>query len=120
MKNPGPVTRSLRGHNGRETSEQASRGKGRPLGPKLGSPLPAAPTLLSPRLYFTTKRPPLAGQVQMLVAEVTTTDLRRTRYQVESTDDIRKTRQGYEIETASGETVQFSEENVESISVVEE
>lgn len=56
----------------------------------------------------------------MLVAEVTTTDLRKTRYQVESTDDVRKTRQGYEIETAGGETVQFSEEDVESISVVEE
>ncbi|MFB6271542.1 MAG: hypothetical protein ABEL51_01475 [Salinibacter sp.] len=56
----------------------------------------------------------------MLVAEVTTTDLRKTRYQVESKDDIRKTRQGYKIETAGGETVRFSEEEVESISVVEE
>jgi hypothetical protein len=56
----------------------------------------------------------------MLVAEVTTTDLRKTRYQVESKDDISKTRQGYEIETAGGETVHFSEEEVESISVVEE
>jgi hypothetical protein len=56
----------------------------------------------------------------MLVAEVTTTDLRKTRYQVDSKDDIRKTQQGYVIETASGETVRFSEEEVESISVVEE
>jgi hypothetical protein len=57
---------------------------------------------------------------RMLVAEVTTTDLRKTRYQVESKDDIRKTRQAYKIETAGGETVRFSEEDVESISVVEE
>ncbi len=56
----------------------------------------------------------------MLVVEVTTTDLRKTRYQVESKDDIRKTRQGYKIETAGGETARFSEEEVESISVVEE
>ena len=56
----------------------------------------------------------------MLVAEVTTTDLRKTRYQVESKDDISKTRQGYKIKTAGGETVRFSEEDVESISVVEE
>jgi len=56
----------------------------------------------------------------MLVAEVTTTDLRKTRYQVESKDDIQKTRQGYKIETASGESVSFPEADVESISVVEE
>jgi hypothetical protein len=56
----------------------------------------------------------------MLVAEVTTTDLRKTRYQVESKDDIQKTSQGYEIETAGGESVSFSEEEVESISIVEE
>jgi hypothetical protein len=56
----------------------------------------------------------------MLVAEVTTTDLRKTRYQVQSKDDIQKTRQGYKIETAGGESVSFSEEEVESISVVEE
>lgn len=56
----------------------------------------------------------------MLVVEVTTTDQRRTRYQVESEDEIRKTRQGYEIETENGETARFSEEEVESISVVEE
>jgi hypothetical protein len=56
----------------------------------------------------------------MLVAEVTTTDLQKTRYRVQSKDDIRETRQGYEIETARGETVSFSEEDVESISVVEE
>ena len=56
----------------------------------------------------------------MLVAEVTTTDLRKTRYQVESTDDISKTRQGYKIDTAGGENVSFSEEEVESVSVVEE
>ena len=56
----------------------------------------------------------------MLVAEVTTTDLQKIRYQVESRDDIRKTRQGYEIEAADGDTAQFSEEEVESISVVEE
>jgi hypothetical protein len=57
---------------------------------------------------------------EMLIAEVTTTDLRKTRYQVESTGDIRKTRQGYKIDTTGGETVRFSEEDVESISVVEE
>jgi hypothetical protein len=56
----------------------------------------------------------------MLVAEVTTTDLRKTRYQVESRDDIRKTRQGYKIEMAGGETVRLSEEEVESISVTDE
>ncbi len=54
------------------------------------------------------------------VAEVTTTDLRKTRYQVESKDDIRKTREGYKIETADGDVRRFSEEDVESISVVEE
>jgi hypothetical protein len=57
---------------------------------------------------------------EMIVAEVTTTDRRRTRYQVKSKDDISKTRQGYKIETTGGETVRFSEEEVESISVVEE
>ena len=56
----------------------------------------------------------------MLVAEVTTTDLRKTRYQVESKDDIRKTRQGYKIETTGGETARFSEEEVKPISVVGE
>ncbi|WP_263788854.1 hypothetical protein [Salinibacter grassmerensis] len=55
----------------------------------------------------------------MLVAEVTTTDRRKTRYQVESEDDIRKTREGYKIKTASGEVLRFSEEEVESISVTE-
>jgi hypothetical protein len=57
---------------------------------------------------------------EMLVAEVTTTDLRKTRYQVKSKDDITKTRQGYKIETADGETARFSEEEIESISIVEE
>jgi hypothetical protein len=57
---------------------------------------------------------------EMLVAEVTTTDLRKTRYQVKSKDDIQKTPQGYKIKTAGGESVRFSEEEVESISVVEE
>jgi hypothetical protein len=57
---------------------------------------------------------------EMLVAEVTTTDRRKTRYQVDSEDDIRKTREGYKIKTASGEVLRFSEEEVESISVVEE
>jgi hypothetical protein len=61
-----------------------------------------------------------AMPIDMLVAEVTTTDLRKSRYPVESKDDIGKTRQGYEIETADGETVRFAEEDVESISVVEE
>ena len=56
----------------------------------------------------------------MLVAEVTTTDLQKTRYQVQSKDDIRKPRQGYGIKTAGGETMCFAEEDVESISVVEE
>lgn len=56
----------------------------------------------------------------MLVAEVTTTDQRKARYQVESKDDIRKTQQGYKIEGANGEVLRFSEEEVESISVVEE
>ena len=57
---------------------------------------------------------------EMMVVEVTKTDLRKTRYQVDSKDDIKKTRQGYEIETADGETARFSEAEVESISVVEE
>jgi len=78
-----------------------------------------ARALLSPvvlqAVVFQDERPS-----EMLVAEVTTTDLRKTRYQVESKDDIRKTRQGYKIETAGGETACFSEEDVESISVVEE
>ena len=39
---------------------------------------------------------------EMLFAEVTTTDLRKTRYQIQSKDDIQKTRQGYKIETADG------------------
>jgi hypothetical protein len=60
----------------------------------------------------------------MPVAEVTTTDQRKARYQVESKDDIRKTPQEYKIETTggetTGETAQFSEAEVESISVVEE
>jgi len=56
----------------------------------------------------------------MLVAEVTTTDLRKTRYQIESKDDVTKTRQGYKIEAANGEVARFSEEDVESISVVDE
>lgn len=57
---------------------------------------------------------------EMLVAEVTKTDLRKTRYKVESKDDIEKTRQGYKIETANGQVIQLSEEEVETISVVEE
>ena len=56
----------------------------------------------------------------MPVAEVTTTDLRKTRYQVESKGDIRKTQQACKIETADGETARFSEEEVEPISVVGE
>ncbi|MCS3635979.1 hypothetical protein GGP57_003324 [Salinibacter ruber] len=56
----------------------------------------------------------------MLVAEVTTTDLRKTRRKVELTGDISKTREGHKIDTAGGETIRFSEENVESISIVEE
>ena len=56
----------------------------------------------------------------MAVVEVTKTDLRKTRYQVESKDDISKTRQGYKIETANGDVVQFSEDEVESISIVED
>jgi hypothetical protein len=52
----------------------------------------------------------------MLVAEVTTTDLRKARYRVQSKDDLQKTGQGYKIETAG----RFSDEDVESISVVEE
>jgi len=56
----------------------------------------------------------------MLVAEVTATDKRKTRYRVESKDDIRKTRQGYEIETADGEVVRLPEEEVESINVTDE
>ncbi len=35
----------------------------------------------------------------MLVAELTTTDLRKTRYQIESTGDISKPQQGYRIDT---------------------
>ena len=57
---------------------------------------------------------------ELPVAEVTTTDLRKTRYQVESRDDIQKTRKGYEIETTDGEVVRLPEEEVGSISVVEE
>lgn len=57
---------------------------------------------------------------EMLIAEVTTADLRKTRYQVESKDDIRKTQQGYKIETADGEVVRVSENEVESISVTDE
>ena len=56
----------------------------------------------------------------MPVAEVTTTNLRKTRYQVESKGDIRKTRQGYKIETAKGEAACLTEEEVEPISVVGE
>ncbi|MCS4047656.1 hypothetical protein GGQ04_002805 [Salinibacter ruber] len=56
----------------------------------------------------------------MLVAELITKDLRKTRYQIESTGDISKTQQGYRIDTAGRETMRFSEEEVESISVVEE
>lgn len=56
----------------------------------------------------------------MLVAEAATTDLRKTRYWVKAQDDISKTRQGYKIDTADGEILRFSEEEVESISVVEE
>ena len=71
--------------------------------------------VLLPSVVFQDTKPS-----EMLVAEVTTTDLRKTRYQVQSKDDIQKTRQGYKIETADGESVRFSEEEVESISVVEE
>jgi hypothetical protein len=46
----------------------------------------------------------------MPVAEVTTTDLRKTRYQVESKDDISKTREGYKIETAKEEAACLTEE----------
>jgi hypothetical protein len=56
----------------------------------------------------------------MLVTDVTTADLRKTRYQLRSKDDIHKTRQGYEIKTAGGETMCFAEEDIESISIVEE
>jgi hypothetical protein len=56
----------------------------------------------------------------MLVGEVTTTDLRKTPCRVQSKDDIQETGQGYKIETAGGETVRFSEEEVAPISVVEE
>ena len=61
----------------------------------------------------------------MLVAEVTATDItatdkRKTRYRVESKGDIRKNPAGYKIETASGEVVHHSEEEVESISVTDE
>ena len=64
-------------------------------------------------LYFKTKSPVKCSSSE------TTTDLRKTRCQVESKDDISKTRQGYKIETAGGETACFSEEDVESISVME-
>ncbi len=56
----------------------------------------------------------------MPVAEVTTTDLRKTRYQAESKGDVRKTRQGDKIETTYGEVLRFSEEEVEPISVTDE
>ena len=57
---------------------------------------------------------------EMLVAEVTTTDLRKIRYQVESKGDIRKTQQACKIEAADGEAARFSEEEVKPISVVGE
>ena len=57
---------------------------------------------------------------EMPVAEVTTTDLRKTRYQVESKGNIRKTRQGCKIETAKGEAACLIEEEVKPISVVGE
>ena len=57
---------------------------------------------------------------EMPVAEVTTTDLRKTRYQVESKGDIRKTQQACKIEAADGGTARFLEEKVEPISVVGE
>jgi hypothetical protein len=56
----------------------------------------------------------------MLVVEVTTTDLRKTRYQVQSKDHVTKTQHGYKIKAANGEVAQFSEDEVESISVVED
>jgi len=56
----------------------------------------------------------------MLVAELITKDLRKTRYQIESTGDISKTQQGYKIEATNGEVLHFSEEELESIRVVEE
>jgi hypothetical protein len=42
------------------------------------------------------------------------------QYRVQSKDDIQKTKQGYKIKTAGGESVRFSEEEMESISIVEE
>jgi hypothetical protein len=56
----------------------------------------------------------------MPVAEVTYTDRRKTRYRVESRDDVAKTQQGYKIEAASGEVVRISADEVETISVVDE
>jgi hypothetical protein len=56
----------------------------------------------------------------MPVAEVTYTDRRKTRYRVESRDDVAKTQQGYKIEAASGEVVHISADEVETISVVDE
>ncbi len=56
----------------------------------------------------------------MLVAEVTKTDLRKTRYEVESRDDITETQQGYKIEAANGKVARIPADEIESISVVEE
>ena len=57
---------------------------------------------------------------EMFIAEVTTTDQRKTRYPIESRDDVTETRQGYKIKAANGEVARFSNDEVESISVVEE
>lgn len=57
---------------------------------------------------------------EMPVAEVTTTDRRKTRYEVESRDDVTKTQQGYKIEATNGEVVRIPPDEVESISVVDE
>jgi hypothetical protein len=55
----------------------------------------------------------------MLVAEVTLADRRKTRYKIESRDDVPKGRQEYEIKPVNEKVVRLSEDGVESISVVD-
>ena len=56
----------------------------------------------------------------MFIAEVTTTNQRKTRYPVKSRDDVTETRKGYKIKAANGEVTRFASDEIESISVVEQ
>jgi hypothetical protein len=79
---------------------------------------PRPRVFLSP-VVFQDERPS-----EMLVAEVTTTDLRKTPCRVDSKDHISKTRQqnptGVQDRNGRWGAACFSEEDVEPISVVEE